>query len=59
MYEVFNMGTRMEVYCDPSFAERIMETARNFGVEARIIGRVEPADKKELHIVLPSETLVY
>lgn len=59
MYEVFNMGTRMEVYCDPSFAGRIIETAQRYGVDAKVVGRVEPSEKKELHIVLPTETLVY
>jgi phosphoribosylformylglycinamidine cyclo-ligase len=41
MYQVFNMGHRMEVYCKPEAAGAIMEISESFGVEARIVGRVE------------------
>lgn len=50
MYQVFNMGCRMEIYTAPEFAEGLMTIARHWGVEARIIGRVEESDKKELII---------
>lgn len=41
MYQVFNMGHRMELYVDPSVAEEIIEISRSFNVDAKIIGRVE------------------
>jgi len=41
MYEVFNMGHRMELYVDEDKANRIIEISREFGVEAQIVGRVE------------------
>ena len=50
MYQVFNMGTRLEMYTDEQNADQLISVARQFGVEAQIIGRVEAADKKELTI---------
>lgn len=43
MYHDFNMGHRLEIYCPPEDAEFIMETARSFGVEARLVGHTEEA----------------
>jgi phosphoribosylformylglycinamidine cyclo-ligase len=59
MYQVFNMGCRMEVYTSPEYAEGLMTIARHWGVEARIIGRVEESDKKELVIKTGSAELSY
>ena len=50
MYEVFNMGHRMEIYCNNSVANEIISISRNFNIEAQIIGKVEKSDKKELII---------
>jgi len=41
MYQVYNMGHRMEVYTTPEHAQVVMDTARQHGVEAQIVGRVE------------------
>jgi phosphoribosylformylglycinamidine cyclo-ligase len=41
MYEVFNMGHRMELYVDESKAQRVMEISKEYGVDAQIVGRVE------------------
>lgn len=41
MYQIFNMGHRMEVYCDPNAAEEIIRIAESYGIAARIVGRVE------------------
>lgn len=41
MYQVFNMGHRMELYLDESNADHIISISENLGVEARIIGHVE------------------
>ena len=48
MYKVFNMGHRMELYVEPAAAENIMEISEKYGVEARIIGRVENSEKSEV-----------
>ena len=48
MYKVFNMGHRMEVYLDERYAEEIIDIAESYGVEAQIIGRVEPHTGKKV-----------
>lgn len=53
MYKVFNMGHRMEVYLPSEHAQQIIDIASAFNVEARIIGRVETAAKKQ--VTLKSE----
>ena len=50
MYQVFNMGCRMEIYTDEDFASAIIDAAKSFNIDAQIIGRVEDSDKKELVI---------
>lgn len=59
MYKVFNMGHRMEIYIQQNYAEPIMEIAKSFGVEAKIIGRVEKSDAKKLTIQGAHGTFVY
>lgn len=59
MVQVFNVGTRMEIYTSPSSAEALIKLAKSFGVEAKIIGRVEKSVKKELFIHLDNETLIF
>jgi phosphoribosylformylglycinamidine cyclo-ligase len=50
MFKVFNMGHRMELYMKEEFAERIIAISKGFGVEAKVIGRVEAAEKKRVTI---------
>lgn len=59
MYQVFNMGCRMEIYTSEKQAAQVMQVASQFEVEARIIGRVEEAEKKELIIHTPEGKLEY
>ena len=59
MYEVFNMGCRLEIYCTPEDAEIMIAAAHSFNIAARVIGRVEPNDKKELVIKLKGEEIIY
>jgi len=59
MYQVFNMGHRMEVYLPASEAEAVIEAAAAFGIEARIVGRVEAADHNEVVIEGEGGTHVY
>jgi phosphoribosylformylglycinamidine cyclo-ligase len=44
MYQVFNMGHRMEIYCDPALASEIISISESFDVAAKIVGRVETSD---------------
>ena len=50
MYEVFNMGHRLEVYCNETTAEEVIAISKSFDIDAQIIGRVENADKNEVQI---------
>ena len=47
LYQVFNMGHRMELYCTPSDAADIMSVSEKYGVEAKIIGYVQESGTKE------------
>ncbi|MBK6635111.1 MAG: phosphoribosylformylglycinamidine cyclo-ligase [Chitinophagaceae bacterium] len=59
MYEVFNMGCRLEIYCDAADADFMIAAANEFGIAAQVIGRVEEADKKELVIRLKDAEIKY
>ncbi|MBI1342648.1 MAG: phosphoribosylformylglycinamidine cyclo-ligase [Terrimonas sp.] len=59
MYQVFNMGTRMEIYTDEKNAATIIKVAENFQIAAQVIGRVEPSDQQELIIKTGSEQLIF
>ncbi len=59
MYEVFNMGCRLEIYCSSKDATLMIETAKSFGIDAQVIGRVEASSKKELLIKANGEEMVY
>ena len=51
MYKVFNMGHRMELYVDPDIADSIISISESFDVDAKVIGRVEKSNKRELTIL--------
>ncbi|WP_031428059.1 AIR synthase related protein [Flavimarina sp. Hel_I_48] len=50
MYQVFNMGHRMELYVDENVAEEIIDISHSFNVDAQIIGSVAAAESKKLSI---------
>ena len=50
MYEVFNMGHRMELYVPAAQAQEIIDISESFGVAAKVVGRVEAAKTKRLTI---------
>lgn len=43
MYQVFNMGHRLEIFTNEATANQMIETAASLGIEAQIVGRVEAA----------------
>jgi len=47
MYQVYNMGHRLEVFCSKRDAKKLLEIIRGFGVEARQVGRTEKSMKKD------------
>jgi phosphoribosylformylglycinamidine cyclo-ligase len=59
MYQVFNMGTRLEIYTNEKDAEAIISVSKSFGVDAQVIGRVEASESKELIINTPNGELKY
>jgi phosphoribosylformylglycinamidine cyclo-ligase len=50
MYQVFNMGHRMEIYTDGKYADEIIAVSQKYGVDARVVGRVEPFKGKKLTV---------
>ncbi|HLX67384.1 MAG TPA: AIR synthase-related protein [Puia sp.] len=54
MYQVFNMGHRLEIFTAPAAADELIGISRSFGIDARIVGRVERASKKSLILKTPS-----
>ena len=59
MFEVFNMGCRMEIYCNGADADSMINAAKKFSIDAQVIGRVEAAEKKELLIRSNGKELPY
>lgn len=57
MYQVFNMGTRMEIYTHEKNADSIINISKSFGVDARVIGRVEESASRVLEIVTPDGSI--
>jgi phosphoribosylformylglycinamidine cyclo-ligase len=59
MYQVFNMGVRMEIYTSASAADHLIRIAKSYGVEASVIGYVEAAEKKSLEIQTGNQIINY
>lgn len=59
MYKVFNMGHRMEIYTDLDSASEMIQIAERFGIEGRIVGRVEDSEEKKLTITTSAGTFNY
>lgn len=59
MYQVFNMGHRLEIFTDASSANDMVAVGAALGIEAKIVGRVEKSDKKELILSVGSEEIGY
>jgi phosphoribosylformylglycinamidine cyclo-ligase len=59
MYQVFNMGTRMEIYTNEKDAEKLISISNKFGVEAKIVGRVEASEQQQLEITTSGGLLRY
>ncbi|MDX2469873.1 MAG: AIR synthase-related protein [SAR324 cluster bacterium] len=61
MMPVFNMGHRLELFCNPKHADQILALAKDAQIEAKVIGRVEKSttDKNQLTIKHDGETLTF
>lgn len=59
MYQVFNMGQRLEIFTDKTTAEGIIDIARGFGIEAQISGYVEASEKKQVVVESSHGSFIY
>jgi len=59
MYKVFNMGHRMELYVPEAIATDLIKISQSFGIDAQIIGRVEPASAKQVTVQSEFGEFVY
>jgi phosphoribosylformylglycinamidine cyclo-ligase len=59
MYQVFNMGHRLDIFTNAKAANDIMKVAKSFNIDAQIVGRVEASDKKELLLKTNNEEIIY
>lgn len=59
MYQVFNMGQRLEIYTDQTTADSIVAISKSFGIDAQISGYVEEAAQKEVRIESEKGTFTY
>jgi phosphoribosylformylglycinamidine cyclo-ligase len=59
MYQVFNMGHRMEIYTDEKSAEKIISISKSFGVDAQIIGHIEKSEKNKVTVFSPEGKIEY
>ena len=59
MYQVFNMGHRLEIFTDPASAAALIAAGAQYGIDARVVGRVEKSTKKELLLQFKEETVAF
>jgi phosphoribosylformylglycinamidine cyclo-ligase len=59
MYQVFNMGQRLEIYTDSSAVDAIIDQVRAFHMDAQVIGRVEASEKRELLLDIAGNRIGY
>ncbi len=55
MYKVFNMGHRMEFYVPQEIASDIIAISQKYGIDAKVIGRVEASANGVAEVLLTSE----
>lgn len=59
MYQVFNMGHRLEIFTDAATAALMIEEAKQFNIAAQVVGRTEAAGKKELALHVKGNIISY
>jgi phosphoribosylformylglycinamidine cyclo-ligase len=59
MYQVFNMGQRLEIFTDSKTAEDVIAISQSFNIQAQVSGHVEDAERKEVRIESAHGTFVY
>lgn len=59
MYQVFNMGHRLEVFTNRGAAQKMIESAASLGIEGKIVGRTETAETSSLALHAASGVITY
>ena len=59
MYQVFNMGHRLEIFTNESSAQQMIDAAKQFNIDAKVVGRVEASEKKELVLKVNDKEIIY
>lgn len=59
MYQVFNMGHRLEIFTNEDAASKMIDAAKQFDIDAKIIGRVQSSEQKELHLKVGDNWIQY
>ena len=59
MYEVFNMGHRLEIFTNETTAHKMIHVAKQFNIEAKIVGHAEAAEKNTLQLLVNGEWVEY
>lgn len=59
MYQVFNMGHRLELYCDEKIAENLVSVGKMFNIEAKIVGYVQNSDNGQEKLTIDSQEGVF
>ena len=59
MYQVFNMGHRLEIFTDADSAQKMIEVAVQLNIDAQVVGRVEASEKKELYLQVNNQEIIY
>jgi len=59
MYKVFNMGHRMEIYVPEAIASDVITISKSFNIDAKLIGRVEKGNRKQVSIHSEKGSFVY
>lgn len=59
MYQVFNMGHRLEIYLPEKHASEVIACSTAFGIPAQVIGRVEAGEKKKVTLTVPGGVFEY
>lgn len=59
MYTVFNMGHRMEIYTDEKTADEAIKISKSYGVDAKIIGRIEESDNNKVTLKINNQIIEY
>ena len=63
MYQVYNMGHRLEIYCESEHEDNVLEIAKAYSIDAKVIGYTVPSEiinqRNHLEIIGGSSILKY